>query len=303
MKRRDESIAKDKRHGYRSRYLLLVLAIVMAFSAGAAGTAFAAQEEPEQPADGRIVGGDPVQDGKFSFVAALNIKQGGKTFFCGGSLIDASHVLTAAHCVVDNGAAVSAADVRVIVGRTVLSSNKGQERRASRVAVHPRFNGDTFAYDAAVLELNRPITNIQPIALAQPKTGANKPGSKATVAGYGASFEGANGVEDRLREAQVPLVSDKECAQDYENFMLPFKPKIELCAGKKGVDACQGDSGGPLFRAVNGKIRQIGIVSFGKGCARAKLPGVYTQITAEPILSFIQQATGKAAPAEVPAAA
>ncbi len=57
MKRRDESIAKDKRHGYRSRYLLLVLAIVMAFSAGAAGTAFAAQEEPEQPADGRIVGG------------------------------------------------------------------------------------------------------------------------------------------------------------------------------------------------------------------------------------------------------
>lgn len=99
----------------------------------------------------------------------------------------------------------------------------------------------------------------------------------------------------------MPLVSDKECGEAYGEVLAP---KVELCAGKKGFDSCQGDSGGPLFRAVNGQVRQIGIVSFGKGCARAEFPGVYTQITAEPILSFIQQATGRtAALAEVPAAA
>lgn len=267
--------------------------------------AFAAQEQKQTDpsVDGRIVGGDPVPDGKFPFVAALRIKEGDNTRFCGGSLIDSSHVLTAAHCLVGSKGTASPGDVSVVVGRTLLSSNQGQERAVKDVFVHPRFNPRTFAYNASVLELDRPITNIQPIALAQPKTGANKPGSRATVVGFGNTiaqspdFSEEDKFTDRLQEAQVPLVSDKECGQAYGEVLAP---KVELCAGKKGVDSCQGDSGGPLFRAVNGQVRQIGIVSFGNGCAQAKFPGVYTQVSAEPILSFIQQATGGAA---VPAAA
>ena len=42
----------------------------------------------------------------------------------------------------------------------------------------------------------------------------------------------------------------------------------------------QGDSGGPLFDCpYNGSCEQIGIVSWGIGCAKARYPGVYTRVT------------------------
>ena len=59
-------------------------------------------------------------------------------------------------------------------------------------------------------------------------------------------------------------------------------PTDEICAGytSGGVDTCQGDSGGPMFRADSaGALVQVGIVSWGDGCARPNKPGVYTQVS------------------------
>jgi secreted trypsin-like serine protease len=56
----------------------------------------------------------------------------------------------------------------------------------------------------------------------------------------------------------------------------------EICAGytSGGVDTCQGDSGRPMFRADSaGAWVQVGIVSWGDGCARPNKPGVYTQVS------------------------
>lgn len=78
----------------------------------------------------------------------------------------------------------------------------------------------------------------------------------------------------------MPFVSDATCQQAYGSDLVPSQ---EICAGyvsTGGVDTCQGDSGGPMFRKDNaGAWIQVGIVSWGEGCARPGYPGVYTQVS------------------------
>lgn len=49
-----------------------------------------------------------------------------------------------------------------------------------------------------------------------------------------------------------------------------------ICAGEKGKDSCQGDSGGPM---VDSAGKQVGVVSWGIGCALAGYPGVYARVS------------------------
>lgn len=51
----------------------------------------------------------------------------------------------------------------------------------------------------------------------------------------------------------------------------------------------QYDSGGPL---VDNQGVQVGIVSFGHGCANAQYPGVYTHIGSSDVRGFIKSKTG-----------
>ena len=75
-------------------------------------------------------------------------------------------------------------------------------------------------------------------------------------------------------EVDVPIMSHQECKNAYRGVTQNM-----VCAGYKqgGKDSCQGDSGGPLFVKWYDKVYQVGIVSWGIGCARPGNPGVYTK--------------------------
>lgn len=60
-----------------------------------------------------------------------------------------------------------------------------------------------------------------------------------------------------------------------------FNARQQVCAGVTGRDACQGDSGGPLFARMpsGGPAVQVGVVSWGFGCALTGFPGVYARLS------------------------
>lgn len=220
------------------------------------GTAAAAAPEP-------IVGGTRATEGEFPFVVRLSMG-------CGGSLYAKDIVLTAAHCVSGSGHNTS---ITATAGSVDLQGPDAVEVTSTKVYQAPGYDGK--GKDWALVKLSRPL---KLPALPTATTTAYDKGT-FTVAGWGATSE--NGGQQRyLRKAQVPFVSDAQCEQAYGADLTPGD---EICAGdlaNGGVDSCQGDSGGPMFRKDDaGAWIQVGIVSWGQGCAEPGYPGVYSQVS------------------------
>jgi secreted trypsin-like serine protease len=184
-------------------------------------------------------------------------------------------------------------DLRIVVGRTVLDKSKqGISREVARIVVDPDYNPASFDNDVALVALKKPILTIAPISFVRANDNMyDAPGTMLTVAGWGNTLAqpipGGLNFPDRMREASVPVINQNPCAQEYAVPGFTITAHM-LCAGApgSGVDACQGDSGGPLFTQDPFGFVQVGIVSFGEGCAGG-FPGVYTRLSNPDINDFI----------------
>ncbi len=210
-----------------------------------------------------IVGGTPARVADTPWVVAITTPDG--QLICGGALVAPDKVMTAAHCATLKGVLGKnqrpAEQMRVIAGRTDLRTKDGIEAVVSDVWRHPDYREVTQGDDVAVLTLAR--------ALPYRTIDLGEVGGEGVVLGWGRTSE-YDKPAMTLRKVTVPILSDTECLVKEPDF----RPGAMLCAGREGRDACTGDSGGPLV--VRGRL--AGVVSFGRGCARANEPGVYTRL-------------------------
>jgi secreted trypsin-like serine protease len=245
----------------------VVLSIAVAVLAAVAGVSPAVARTPN--GDGKaiqeVVGGFLASQGRFPWVVRLSMG-------CAGALVAPDVVLTAGHCVAGSGRNSS---IGVLAGVTDLRSRDARTARSVEV-VRPRaFRKETSGSDWALIKLDRRL-GLAPVELARETPRRRAP---MLVLGWGQTREDATHQEKELRFGWVNTIGDRRCARDYRRIGITLVEDQSVCAGRHGVDACQGDSGGPLVRRVNGRWEQVGIVSWGLGCARRDYPGVYTQIS------------------------
>ena len=243
-----------------------------------------------QPPTPRIVGGQEADPGEWPWQVAL-VKKGSDLYnnqFCGGMIIAANWVVTAAHCVDTEGPN----DLDVVAGVHDLG-NPGaniQRRTLSQIIVHPNYNPGNGDSDVALLRLASPIAErpasagtlpIRYITLVPTNVG-DLAGRDVTVTGWGNRKPAPPGGIDypqRLHEVVVPVATQAACVAAYAH--LTGITANMLCAGQlgSGKDSCQGDSGGPLVYNNNGTWQLAGIVSWGEGCAHPNYYGVYVRVS------------------------
>jgi len=165
---------------------------------------------------------------------------------------------------------------------TLSNGNSFQQAESIRVldgASHPMFKVNGYLNnDFGLLLLEKPydyaMNSNNKIQLVLNKDhNIPRSGDMLDAIGMGAKvFGGSGGTE--LRDVSVPATSNPECREIYQTLTDRM-----LCAGEVdgGKDACQGDSGGPLLKRDGNIHIQVGIVSFGRNCA--KFPGVYARIS------------------------
>ncbi|XP_067123352.1 transmembrane protease serine 9-like [Centruroides vittatus] len=232
----------------------------------------------------KIIGGENAELGNQPWhVAIVKRSLFSTKISCGGALIHQKWVLTAAHCVYRS----PASSLRIRVGEYDTKSRSKdyppEDYGVKRKIVNEEYEALSYKNDIALLELSHPVAfrkHIIPVCL--PKFDDNYTGEMATVTGWGRTDFKKKLIPNVLQKVKVEVLDSEECQKWLEKAgrkETVFNTMV--CAGYKdgGKDSCQGDSGGPLTVKKNGVATLIGLVSWGVGCARPNLPGVYTKIS------------------------
>ena len=224
----------------------------------------------------RIVGGG-FSNIEYSFMSTLWLLEKGKYYFkCGGTYIGKNIILTAAHCLHNK-------DIRrfeIRMGGNEIFKQK-HTFKIRRVVINSGFNSSNLQNDIALIFLDKNPNNFgyKPINLpcGHMKNESNKIGQNLKVIGFGINNVNMNGHINKLKEIIVQTIPIEKTGYNHKLVTKNMLLANSIVNGQI-CDACTGDSGGPAFRKINGKDYIIGIVSWGAGCSKKNLPGVYTNV-------------------------
>jgi secreted trypsin-like serine protease len=264
----------------------------------------------------KTVGGAPTTADLWPGFVAIGAEAPDKSsaeYFCGGVLVDARTVITAAHCL--NAAAqdsaskawsstrATSADWPLVVianqddlandGPSVVATVVDGEvyvsgdKRYSRDSLERQFN------DIAYLKLDRDLAGPYARLSGSLEADPGIEGHLLWAAGFGKTDTLAGMMNFRSRRGDDKTSAP---AQKLSDVILQFKPQnlcargngavisdtMHICAGwdEGGHDTCQGDSGGPLAALdIDGCPVVIGLTSFGRDCGAPEVYGIYTRVS------------------------
>lgn len=163
-------------------------------------------------ADGdRIINGSPATQGEYPAQGFLQINtDADPSDFeaeCGGTLLGRFWFLTAAHCV--DGS--TPADLRIYMGDVDLTApDTGTFFNVAVIDVHSEYDDPSNRNDLAMLTLATPAP-FEPLRVVRSNESARwAAGTQATVIGWGVTELGTP--SNPLLEANVPMISDEQCA-------------------------------------------------------------------------------------------
>ncbi len=269
----------------RGGLVALLLSLFLCFSATVYGEGGKDDQTPR-----KIIGGTPSAAGAYPWmVAVLQSDFQSDPFiaqYCAGTLIAPRWILSAAHCFSDGGVLTPPSDVLVMIGEIELEPGPALYA-VDRIIVHEDFSdsGNGRPADIALLRLAEPVDFPTLPLNEMANNPLAQPGDTARIIGWGSRMwdepnQAPFDFPTNLHEANLPIVGNQQCQAALAGVQLD---ENQLCAGnlaQGGVDTCAGDSGGPIFVADgHGGFLQIGITSFGIGCALPNRPGVYTRVS------------------------
>ncbi|KAJ1954476.1 hypothetical protein EC988_002409 [Linderina pennispora] len=249
----------------------------------------------------RIIGGTKAPAGKYTFAVRLTIIRGTETFLCGGTLIAADTVVTAAHCMVDEDTNTIAKPEQVYVAYGADATTLQKQVSPANITVHPKYNPKLVTNDIAIIQI-RPVTLSSTVTTIPVYTGDIPVDMTMTTMGWGKTSNNATSLAKTLMAVDVKVGQPRTCAQANPTYRSASGPEVcTVNALTPGKDSCQGDSGSPSVIEKDGQLYFVALTSVGtdlansgsSDCALSDGLAFYTHVNY--FMPFITSVTGASA--------